>query len=255
VKDIAAAARVKVSADGHGVVSHAGMAMVRELADRTGLSAQVTAALADTYRGPWVYAPGDVFADLAAAVADGADCIDAVGQLCGDREHVFGAKASTTTMWRLIDERIDAAHLPAVRAARGRRGLSRSSDYPDVFGLLLVVACSRGMDVGIIRGRSEGFEERDELIRWLVSSECCRGRGGSVQGFLFEVKIGMEINAGGVHFFVAEPPYQAPPPHTVAEVVWSGRAGWDYTYPGADTPHSAFWADDPNVTGHPPFLD
>ncbi|GLP82447.1 hypothetical protein TUM20984_38670 [Mycobacterium antarcticum] len=118
VKNIAVAPRVKVSADGHGVVSHAGMGMLRELADRTGLSAQVTAALADTYRGPWVYAPGEVFADLAAAVADGADCIDGVGQLCGDREHAFGAAASTTTMWRLVDERIDAAHLPAVRAAR-----------------------------------------------------------------------------------------------------------------------------------------
>ena len=118
MKGIAVVPRVKVSADGHGVVSHAGMGMLRELADRTGLSAQVTAALADTYRGPWVYAPGDVFADLAAAVADGADCIDGVGQLCGDREHVFGAKASTTTMWRLVDERIDAAHLPGVRAAR-----------------------------------------------------------------------------------------------------------------------------------------
>jgi len=118
VKNIVAAARVKVSADGQGVVSHAGMGLLRELADLTGLSSQVTAVLADTYRGPWVYAPGEVFADLAAAVADGADCIDAVGQLCGDREHVFGAKASTTTMWRLIDERIDAAHLPGVRAAR-----------------------------------------------------------------------------------------------------------------------------------------
>ncbi|CCK64441.1 Transposase (fragment) [Mycobacterium canettii CIPT 140070017] len=118
MKNIAVGSRVKVSADGYGVVSHAGMAMVRELADRSGLSAQVTAALADTYRGPWVYAPGEVFADLAVAVADGADCIDAVGQLCGDREHVLGAKASTTTMWRLIDERIDAGHLPRVRAAR-----------------------------------------------------------------------------------------------------------------------------------------
>ena len=112
------APRVKVSADGHGVVSHAGMGMVRELADLTGMSAQVTAALTDTYRGQWVYAPGAVFADLAAAVADGADCIDSVGQLCGDREHAFGAKASTTTMWRLVDHRIDAAHLPGIRAAR-----------------------------------------------------------------------------------------------------------------------------------------
>ena len=118
MKGIAAVSRVKVSADGHGVVSHAGVGILRECAELTGLSAQVTAALADTYRGPWIYAPGAVFADLVAAVAGGADCIDGVGQACGDRAHVFGAAASTTTMWRLVDTRIDAAHLPGVRAAR-----------------------------------------------------------------------------------------------------------------------------------------
>src|ERR1700754_2700310 len=109
---------MKVSADGRGVVSHAGVEMLREVADLTGLSAQVTAALADMYRGPWTYAPGDVFAGLAAAVADGADCVDGVGQLWGDREHVFGPVASTTTLWRCVDERIDAARLARIRAAR-----------------------------------------------------------------------------------------------------------------------------------------
>ena len=118
MKNIAAVSRVKVSADGHGVVSHAGIWMLRELADLTGLSAQVTAVLADTYRGPWIHDPGSMFADLAAAVAGGADCIDGVGQRCGDREHVVGPAASTTTMWRLVDQRIDAAHLPGIRAAR-----------------------------------------------------------------------------------------------------------------------------------------
>jgi hypothetical protein len=118
VKSIAAVSRVKVSADGHGVVSHAGVGMLRELAELSGLSAQVTAVLADTYRGPWVHEPGAVFADLAAAVAGGADCIDGVGQACGDREHVFGPAASTTTMWRLVDARVDAKHLPGIRAAR-----------------------------------------------------------------------------------------------------------------------------------------
>ena len=118
MKGSAAVCSVKVSADGHGVVSHAGMGLLRELADLTGLSEQVTAALADTYQGPWTYAPGDLFADLVAAVADGADCVDGVGQLWGDREQVFGEVASTTTLWRLVDERIDAAHLPAIRAAR-----------------------------------------------------------------------------------------------------------------------------------------
>ncbi len=118
MKSSAAVSRVKVSADGQGVVSHAGVGMLRELADLTGLSAQVTAALADTYKGPWIHAPGAVFADLAAAVADGADCVDGVGQLWGDREQVFGPVGSTTTLWRLVDERTDAAHLPAIRAAR-----------------------------------------------------------------------------------------------------------------------------------------
>ena len=93
MKNIAAVSRVKVSADGHGVVSHAGIWMLRELADLTGLSAQVTAVLADTYRGPWIHDPGSMFADLAAAVAGGADCIDGVGQRCGDREHVVGPAA------------------------------------------------------------------------------------------------------------------------------------------------------------------
>lgn len=115
---IAARPRVKVSADGHGVVSHAGVGMLRELADLTGLSAQVTAVLADTYKGPWIHAPGDAFADLAAAVADGADCVDGVGQLWADRAQAFGQVGSTTTLWRLVDERIDAVHLPAIRAAR-----------------------------------------------------------------------------------------------------------------------------------------
>jgi hypothetical protein len=58
VNNSAAVARVKVSADGHGVVSHAGVGILQEMAGPTGLSAQVTAALADTYRGPWTYAPG-----------------------------------------------------------------------------------------------------------------------------------------------------------------------------------------------------
>src|SRR6476469_3898030 len=109
---------MKVSADGRGVVSHAGVGMLREVADLTGLCGQVTAALADTYRGPWTHAPGDVFTDLAAVVGGGADCVDGVGQLWGDREHAFGPVGSTTTLWRLVDERIDAARLPRIRAAR-----------------------------------------------------------------------------------------------------------------------------------------
>lgn len=80
--------RVKISTDGRGLVPHAGMCLLRELADATELCAQATAALADAYRGPRVYAPGRVFTDLAAAVARGTDCIDGTGQLRGDREQM-----------------------------------------------------------------------------------------------------------------------------------------------------------------------
>lgn len=48
----------------------------------------------------------------------GAGWIDGIGQLCGDREHVFGAKASTITMCWLVDARIDAARKSGIRAAR-----------------------------------------------------------------------------------------------------------------------------------------
>ena len=61
--------RVRVSADGAGVVSHAGVGMLREVADLTGLIGNVTEVLADTYQGPWVHEPGRVFADLAVALA------------------------------------------------------------------------------------------------------------------------------------------------------------------------------------------
>ena len=116
------------------------MGMLREMADLTGLSAQVTVVLADTYRGPWICSPGSVFADLVSAVADGADCIDGVGQRCEGREHVFGPAASTTTMWRLVDKRMDAAHLPGIRAARAeaRAAAWAAGAAPAVGGCLFI---------------------------------------------------------------------------------------------------------------------
>jgi hypothetical protein len=109
--------RVKVSADGSGVVSHAGVGLLREVAEFSGLVGGVTAVLADTYAGPWVHAPGRVFTDLAVAVADGADCVSGVGVLV-DRQDLFGPVASMATVWRGLD-RVDAGHLPGVAAARG----------------------------------------------------------------------------------------------------------------------------------------
>ena len=108
--------RVKVSADGAGVVSHAGVGLLREVAEYTGLVEGLTAALLDTYKGVPVHAPGRVFTDLAVAVADGADAISGIAVLT-DRQDLFGPVASMPTTWRVLD-RIDQEHLPRVRAAR-----------------------------------------------------------------------------------------------------------------------------------------
>jgi hypothetical protein len=110
--------RVKVSADGKGVVSHAGIGLLREMAESTGLVDGVSRALIDTYRGVPLHAPGRVFTDLSVAIADGADAISGIAVL-GDREELFGMVASIPTTWRVLD-RIDAAHLGAVRQARAQ---------------------------------------------------------------------------------------------------------------------------------------
>jgi hypothetical protein len=130
--------RVKVSADGEGVVSHAGVGLLREMAGETGLVDGVTAALADTYQGPWLHPPGRVFCDLAAAVADGADAISGIGVL-GDRQDLFGAVASMPTAWRVLD-RVDQTHLDGVRAARAvaRAAAWAAGAGPDLGGELCV---------------------------------------------------------------------------------------------------------------------
>lgn len=116
MKRIRRSGRVKVSADGRGVVSHAGVGLLREMAEYTGLVDGVSAALIDTYAGVPIHAPGQVFSDLAVAIADGADAVSGIAVL-RDREELFGPVASMPTAWRVLD-RIDAAHLAAVRAAR-----------------------------------------------------------------------------------------------------------------------------------------
>ena len=118
---------LKVSADGDGVVSHAGTVLLRETATLTGLVAALIDVLLDTYRGVPIHAPGQVFADLAVAVADGADCVSGIGTL-GDRRELFGAVASMPTTWRVLD-RIDADHLDKVSAARG---VARERAWPPV---------------------------------------------------------------------------------------------------------------------------
>jgi hypothetical protein len=105
-----------VTADGRGVVSHAGSRLLADLADRTMLTARLSAALARLGKPRAVHDSGRVLADLAVAVADGAECISDIAVLA-DQPGLFGPVASDSTVWRLLD-RLDDQQLAGIAAAR-----------------------------------------------------------------------------------------------------------------------------------------
>jgi DDE family transposase len=92
---------LRVTADGRGIVSHAGVALARALADNIGLTAGLSKALASDRL--LVHDRGRVLADLACAIADGAEVISDF-RVIGDQEELFGLVASVPTAWRTLDE-------------------------------------------------------------------------------------------------------------------------------------------------------
>jgi hypothetical protein len=110
--------KVQVVADATGVVSHAGGVLLGELADRLGLTAELSAAMASSRQRPSAHDPGRVVRDLALMLADGGDCLADLGAL-RDQVDLHGAVASDSTAWRVIDS-IDVERLRAIRLARSR---------------------------------------------------------------------------------------------------------------------------------------
>ena len=108
--------KVHVSADGSGVVGHAGARLLADLADATGLTAAYSAALKPLRPRGTGHDPGRVATDLAVMLADGGESIADLAVL-RDRGEVFGPVASTPTAWRLLAD-TDEAALASLRAAR-----------------------------------------------------------------------------------------------------------------------------------------
>src|ERR1035438_4454880 len=106
-----------VEAGGDGVVSPAGSAVVRLLADRTGLTGGLSGALARRGFAP-AHDRGRVLTDLAVAIADGATTISDIDALRHQGE-LFGPVASDSTVWRALSE-CDAAALARISKARAK---------------------------------------------------------------------------------------------------------------------------------------
>src|ERR687884_929424 len=111
---------VGVAPDGAGLVSHAGAALLAEIADRTGLTREFSRALAGLRERRGRHDPGRVIRDLAVMLADGGDCLSDL-RAVRDQQPLFGPVASDSTAFRLI-ERIgeEPELLDGVRAARAR---------------------------------------------------------------------------------------------------------------------------------------
>jgi hypothetical protein len=110
--------KLVVTADGRGVVGHAGTRLLADLADATGLSTAMSEALAPLRQRNRGHDPGRVALDLAVLLADGGEAIADLAVL-RNQSDLFGPVASDATAWRVLDG-IDDISLARVRAARAQ---------------------------------------------------------------------------------------------------------------------------------------
>lgn len=92
---------VDVTADGEGVVSHAGAALLAETADRIGLTGALSDGLAPMRQRRSVHDPGRVVRDLAVMLASGGEHLCDLAAV-RNQEPLFGSVASDATAWRTV---------------------------------------------------------------------------------------------------------------------------------------------------------
>lgn len=105
-----------VTGDGEGLVSHAGLVWLGEVADRSGLTAGLRAAMAELPRR--LHDPGVTLAQMVVALADGAVCVSDLAAVRG-QPALFGPVASQSTAWRTIGG-LGPAELRGLAGARAR---------------------------------------------------------------------------------------------------------------------------------------
>ena len=107
---------VDVAADGTGLSSRAGTALLPFMATRLGLTDGLCAALEGTHERRSGHDPGRVFCDLAVVLADGGRCVSDLAALAG-QPSLFGAVASVSTARRVMLS-ISEKELDRIRRAR-----------------------------------------------------------------------------------------------------------------------------------------
>jgi len=128
VHDSAWSKDLTVEVDGHGVVSHTGSAVLRLIADNTGLTGGLSRALSRRGFAP-VHDRGRVLGDLAVCIADGGRVLADLATL-RDQPELYGPVASDPTLWRTLEAvgEPERQHIAAARAKTRRRVWALISD-------------------------------------------------------------------------------------------------------------------------------
>jgi len=121
VKAIGWDERLSVKTDGKGVVGHAGAALLRRCADRTGLTGELGRALPIGGGSGW-RERGQVVVMLAVAIVLGATSLLDAEALLAHQAGLFGAAASDSTMGRALAEMDDKV---LVKVAKARAQVRR----------------------------------------------------------------------------------------------------------------------------------
>jgi len=132
VQGIGGRPRLVVTADGAGIVSHAGTALLGGLADRVGLTGWLDeglAVLGGVRRRGGGHRPGRVLSDLAVMIADGPEAIADIAVLA-DQPGLHGRVGSPATCWRVLKAVADRGPAGLDALARGRRGPGNGRGWP-----------------------------------------------------------------------------------------------------------------------------
>lgn len=185
---------VDVRADGTGLSSRVGTALLALTAGRVGLTDGLIDALAHTRQRRCGHEPGRVASDLAVMLADGGRCVSDLAALAG-QPALFGDVAAVSTARRVVLS-IGEGELAAIRAARaGARArawtagaapgrvildfdatpIDVHSDKQDAAGHYkggfgfnpLIVSCGREVLAGILRPGNAGANNADDHLEVL----------------------------------------------------------------------------------------
>jgi Transposase DDE domain group 1 len=111
---------VEVTADGAGLVSHAGTALLAEVADKVGLTRALSTRLGGLKQRRRGHDPGAVIVAVAVMLADGGECVADLGAV-REQDALFGAVASDSTAFRTVDRiASEPGMLDALRSAHAR---------------------------------------------------------------------------------------------------------------------------------------